>query len=142
MVCDSCCVVRLPRRVGRIEEELPDVLEFLALCLSAGENILDSVRRVRDVGAGELTAELRGVVVAVGTGSSLGSWSLSPVVSRSRRCPARSISSSRRSTAARPRARPALAGAGRPRRRQAPAHRTGWRKEIYMLVPLVFLILP
>lgn len=47
------------------------MLEFLALCLSAGEGILDSVRRVSEVGAGELTAELRGVVIAVGTGSSL-----------------------------------------------------------------------
>ncbi|MFB7884968.1 type II secretion system F family protein [Microbacterium sp. NPDC056057] len=58
-------------RAARIEEELPTVLEFLALCLSAGEGILDSLRRVSDVGAGELTAELRGVVVAVGTGSPL-----------------------------------------------------------------------
>ncbi|WP_091707267.1 type II secretion system F family protein [Microbacterium sp. cf046] len=58
-------------RVGRIQEELPTVLEFLALCLSAGEGILDSLRRVSEVGAGELTAELRGVVLAVGTGSSL-----------------------------------------------------------------------
>ncbi|WP_106814270.1 type II secretion system F family protein [Microbacterium timonense] len=58
-------------RATRIEEELPTILEFLALCLSAGEGILDSLRRVSDIGAGELTAELRGVVVAVGTGSPL-----------------------------------------------------------------------
>jgi tight adherence protein C len=32
---------------------------------------MDSLRRVGDAGAGELTTELRGVVVAVGTGSSL-----------------------------------------------------------------------
>ncbi|MDQ7877295.1 type II secretion system F family protein [Microbacterium sp. QXD-8] len=58
-------------RAARIEEELPTVLEFLALCLSAGEGILDSLRRVSEVGAGELTSELRGVVIAVGTGSPL-----------------------------------------------------------------------
>ncbi|KAA9111584.1 type II secretion system F family protein [Microbacterium rhizomatis] len=58
-------------RVGRIQDELPTVLEFLALCLAAGEGLLDSVRRVGAVGAGDLTTELRGVVLAVGTGSSL-----------------------------------------------------------------------
>ena len=40
-------------RVAQVEEELPTVLEFLALCLSAGEGILDSLRRVGEVGAGE-----------------------------------------------------------------------------------------
>lgn len=68
-------------RVARIEDELPTVLEFLALCLSAGEGILDSLRRVSDIGAGDLTAELRGVVVAVGTGSPL-SESLSGLAGR------------------------------------------------------------
>lgn len=59
------------RRVRRIEEELPTVLEFLALCLSAGEGLLDSLRRVGAVGVGDLTGELRAVVLQVGTGSSL-----------------------------------------------------------------------
>jgi tight adherence protein C len=58
-------------RVRRIEEELPTVLDFLALCLSAGEGILDSLRRVGDVGSGELTAELRATVLSVGTGATL-----------------------------------------------------------------------
>ncbi|WP_228484792.1 type II secretion system F family protein [Microbacterium cremeum] len=68
-------------RSARIEDELPTVLEFLALCLSAGEGILDSLRRVSEIGAGDLTAELRGVVVAVGTGSAL-SESLSGLSAR------------------------------------------------------------
>lgn len=58
-------------RAARIEDELPTVLEFLALCLSAGEGILDSLRRVSAVGTGDLTRELRTAVLAVATGSSL-----------------------------------------------------------------------
>ncbi|GAB2514882.1 type II secretion system F family protein [Microbacterium petrolearium] len=69
--CDALLTARARARGARIAEELPTVLEFLALCLAAGEGILDSVRRVSSVGAGELTAELRRVVVEAGTGSSL-----------------------------------------------------------------------
>ena len=69
--CDLLLTRAARARVARIEEELPTVLEFLALCLAAGEGILDSMRRVGRVGGGELTAELREVVLAVGTGSSL-----------------------------------------------------------------------
>jgi tight adherence protein C len=58
------------RRV-RLTDELPTTLEFLALCLSAGEGFLDALRRVAAVGSGELTGELRRVVLAVGTGSPL-----------------------------------------------------------------------
>jgi tight adherence protein C len=62
---------RVSIRRGRLTDELPTTLEFLALCLSAGEGFLDSLRRVASVGSGALTIELRAVVVAVGTGSSL-----------------------------------------------------------------------
>ncbi|MBP2437810.1 type II secretion system F family protein [Microbacterium amylolyticum] len=58
-------------RVARIEEELPTVLEFLSLCLSAGEGVFGSVRRVAAVGSGELTGELRVVVTEVDTGATL-----------------------------------------------------------------------
>ncbi|MFT3799474.1 type II secretion system F family protein [Microbacterium sp.] len=59
------------RRSTRVEEELPTVLEFLALCLAAGEGLRDALRRVGEVGSGVLTAELRGAVLASGTGSNL-----------------------------------------------------------------------
>ncbi|QKJ19164.1 type II secretion system F family protein [Microbacterium hominis] len=69
------CDIHLTRaaraRVARIEEELATVLEFIALCLAAGEGIHDALRRVSALGAGDLTSELRGVVVEVGTGSPL-----------------------------------------------------------------------
>lgn len=62
---------RVRARKVRLTEELPTTLEFLALCLSAGEGFLDAVKRVAGVGSGELTGELRRVVLEVGTGSPL-----------------------------------------------------------------------
>ncbi|MFJ4225518.1 type II secretion system F family protein [Microbacterium sp. NPDC089695] len=63
---------RVAARRRRLTDELPTTLEFLSLCLSAGEGLLDSLRRVAAVGTGELTVEVRAVVVAVGTGAPLG----------------------------------------------------------------------
>ncbi|MFB7891493.1 type II secretion system F family protein [Microbacterium sp. NPDC056044] len=131
-------------RAARIEDELPTVLEFLALCLSAGEGILDSLRRVSDVGAGELTAELRGVVVAVGTGSPL-SESLTRLAA-GLEIPAltRAVD---QLVAAIERGAPlahvlqAQAIDAREDAKRTLIERAG-RKEIYMLFPLVFLILP
>lgn len=56
------------RRLARLAEELPVVLEFLALSLSAGEGILDALRRVARAGSGELAAEFAGVLSAAATG--------------------------------------------------------------------------
>ncbi|WP_235566980.1 type II secretion system F family protein [Microbacterium sp. Root180] len=131
-------------RVARIQDELPTVLEFLALCLSAGEGILDSLRRVSVIGAGELTAELREAVVAVGTGSPLPE-ALAALSDRLR------ISALSRAVdqlvAAIDRGAPlahvlhAQALDAREDAKRTLIERAG-RKEIYMLVPLVFLILP
>lgn len=54
-----------------VSPRVPTTLKFLALCLPAGEGFLDSLRRVAAVGSGELTAELRQVVLDVGAGSPL-----------------------------------------------------------------------
>lgn len=132
------------RRTSRIEEELPTVLEFLALCLAAGEGMLDAVRRVAAVGAGELTGEFRGVVVAVSTGSSLGE-ALARMAS-DLQIPAlgRSVD---HLVAAIERGAPlaqvlqAQAADAREDAKRVLIERAG-RKEIAMLVPLVFLILP
>ena len=131
-------------RGARIEEELPTVLEFLALCLSAGEGILDSLRRVSDVGAGELTTELRGVVVAVGTGSPLSEALTRLATSLEIPALTRAID---QVVAAIERGAPlahvlqAQALDAREDAKRALIERAG-RKEIYMLFPLVFLILP
>ena len=131
-------------RVAQIEEELPTVLEFLALCLSAGEGILDSLRRVGEVGAGELTGELRGVVLAVSTGSSL-SGALSRLAARLE-VPALSRAVDQ-VVAAIDRGAPladvlhAQALDAREDAKRSLIEQAG-RKEIWMLFPLVFLILP
>lgn len=62
---------RATARRTRLAEELPTTLEFLALCLSAGESLLDALRRVSGIGTGQLTEELRQTVLAVHTGSPL-----------------------------------------------------------------------
>ncbi|WP_193307663.1 type II secretion system F family protein, partial [Mycobacterium tuberculosis] len=71
VVYDMRLSARVRARRMRLTEELPTTLEFLALCLSAGEGFLDAVKRVAGVGSGELTVELRRVVLEVGTGSPL-----------------------------------------------------------------------
>ena len=71
VACDVLLSARAKARVGRLTEELPTVLEFLALCLSAGEGLPDALRRVGAAGSGELSGELRAVTLAVNTGSSL-----------------------------------------------------------------------
>lgn len=70
-VYDADLTRRARRRRARIEDELPTVLEFLALCLAAGEGLRDALRRVGSIGTGELTAELQRAVVESGTGASL-----------------------------------------------------------------------
>ncbi len=142
--CDQLLSLAARRRVERIQDELPTLLEFLALCLSAGEGIFDSIRRVADTGAGELSAELRTVVVAVGTGSSL-TGALNRL-SRDLELPAltRSVD---QLTAAIERGAPladvlhSQALDAREDAKRTLIEQAG-RKEIYMLVPLVFLILP
>ena len=56
------------RRLARLAGELPVILEFLTLSLSAGEGILDAIRRVARTSSGELAGELAGVVASTNTG--------------------------------------------------------------------------
>jgi tight adherence protein C len=142
--CDAVLTRAARARVARVQEELPTVLEFLALCLSAGEGILDSLRRVGQVGAGELTAEVRAAVLAVGTGATLAE-SLTAMAR------GLDISALTRAVdhivAALDRGAPlaqvlqAQAADAREDAKRALIERAG-RKEILMLLPLVFLILP
>jgi len=68
---DMQLTARARSRRARLADELPTTLEFLALCLSAGESLLDALRRVSGIGTGELSAELQRTVLAVHTGSPL-----------------------------------------------------------------------
>jgi len=120
------------------------VLEFLGLCLAAGEGILDSLRRVGRVGAGELTGELRDVVLAVGTGSSLPDALTTFAHALQIPSLSRSID---QVTAALDRGAPlaqvlqSQAADAREDAKRELIERAG-RNEIRMMLPLVFLILP
>jgi tight adherence protein C len=50
------------RRSQRIAQEFPTVVEFLALSVAAGESIVEALRRVARTGSGELAGELDRVV--------------------------------------------------------------------------------
>ena len=142
--CDYRLTRAARQRSARVEEELPTVLEFLSLCLAAGEGLRDALRRVGEVGSGVLTGELRAAVLASGTGSSLPDALLS--VSKSLDVPAlaRAIE---HLVAAMDRGAPLAhvlqeqAVDAREDAKRGLLELAG-RKEILMLLPLVFLILP
>ena len=141
---DALLARRVRRRLARLTAELPVILEFLALSLSAGEGVLDALRRVARTGRGELAAELRDAVAAVGAGvplpealarldRELGLPPLSRALEQligalERGAPLGEVLRAQAQDARDGTRRALLESAG--------------RKEIAMLVPLVFLILP
>ncbi|WP_125132213.1 type II secretion system F family protein [Microbacterium sp. 10M-3C3] len=144
LVLDARLTHAARARTRRIEEELPTVLDFVALCMSAGEGILDSLRRVGAIGSGELTAEIRAAVIATGTGQPLAE-ALTDLGRRLDVVPlTRALD---HLVAALERGAPlaavlhAQAGDAREDAKRGLIEQAG-RKEILMLLPLVFLILP
>jgi tight adherence protein C len=141
---DMQLTARVTSRRRRLTDELPTTLEFLSLCLSAGEGLLDSLRRVAQVGTGELTTELRGVVLAVGTGSPLGEALREMSARLELPGLTRAVD---QVIAALEHGAPlagvlqAQAGDAREDAKRVLIEQAG-RKEILMLLPLVFLILP
>lgn len=135
---------RAKRRLARMAEELGTVLEFLTLSLSAGETLADAIRRVAALSSGEFAHELGAVMTEVGTGASLASaltrsarelelapWTravdqLVPALERG--TPLVAVLRSQSHDARDERRRLLIESAG--------------KKEVAMLVPLVFLILP
>lgn len=132
------------RRLARISSELPTMLEFLTLSLTAGEGMLDALRRVARAGSGELPAEFARVVAAVGAGVPLPTALAElrdgldhPALTRAldqvlgaldRGAPLAAVLRSQ-------------AGDARAEAKRMIIELAG-RKEIAMLVPLIFLILP
>lgn len=144
VVHDMQLSARVTARRARLTDELPTMLEFLSLCLSAGEGLLDSLRRVTTVGSGELVGEFRQVVIAVGTGSplaeALGELSGRLQLPGLTRAVDQVIAALERGA---PLASVlhAQAGDAREDAKRTLIEQAG-RKEILMLLPLVFLILP
>jgi tight adherence protein C len=132
------------QRMSRLSDELPVVLEFLTLSLAAGEGIVDATRRVARAGRGELASELAGVVAAVGSGLPFGETLAA--LARDLELPSFSraveqlVGALERGT---PLAE-VLRAQAQDAREQAKRDllETAGKKEVAMLVPLVFLILP
>jgi len=131
-------------RLSRMKSELPTILEFLTLSLSAGEGILDALRRVSGTSSGELPRELAAVVADVHAGVPLAS--ALHTLSRQVHLPAltRFVD---QVTGALDRGSPlaevlrAQAQDAREEARRDLLEVAG-KKEVAMLVPVVFLILP
>ncbi|RLK49145.1 type II secretion system F family protein [Microbacterium telephonicum] len=144
VLCDAHLAAAVARRQRRMHEELPTVLEFVALCLAAGESLRDALRRVGEVGSGVLTDELRRAVLASDTGSNLAEALQEmadgvglPTLSRAtdhivaaleRGAPLAQVLHDQAADAREDAKRTLIEQAG--------------RKEILMLLPLVFLVLP
>jgi tight adherence protein C len=131
-------------RMRRMASELPTVLEFLTLSLSAGEGILDATRRIARISRGELAAELSSVPREVSTGVPLVE-SLEQLSDALQLAPlTRAID---QVTGAIERGTPlaevlrAQAQDSRETAKRELLELSG-KKEVAMLVPLVFLILP
>lgn len=131
-------------RLARLAGELPVVLEFLTLSLSAGEGILDAFRRVSRTSAGELAAELGGVVAAVGAGLPFAETLLAVATDLDlppfSRCVEQVVGALERGTPLAEVLR-AQAQDSRDDAKRDLLEIAG-KKEIAMLFPLVFLILP
>lgn len=141
---DMQLTARARARRARLADELPTTLEFLALCLSAGESLLDALRRVSTIGTGELTGELRQTVLAVHTGSPLAD-ALGETATRLQ-LPGLSRATDQIIAALEHGAPLAAvlhsqAADARDEAKRVLIEQAG-RKEILMLLPLVFLILP
>jgi tight adherence protein C len=144
VACDIHLQRRAKARGARMAAELPTVLEFLTLSLSAGEGTLDAIRRVARVSSGELSAELASVTRAVGAGLPLAGTLTE--LARVLQIPAftRAVE---QITGALERGTPltdvlrAQAQDTRDDAKRALLELSG-KKEVVMLVPLVFFILP
>jgi tight adherence protein C len=71
VIVDALLARAARRRSARIAEEFPTVVEFLALSVAAGESILEALRRVARTGSGELAGEIEGVVRRAAAGQPL-----------------------------------------------------------------------
>lgn len=71
VIVDALLARAAHRRSARIAEEFPTVVEFLALSVAAGESILEALRRVARTGSGELAGEIEAVVRRAAAGQPL-----------------------------------------------------------------------
>ena len=141
---DRLLIAQGNRRAVRIESELPTVLEFLALSLSAGEGVRDGLARIATTGSGALAELIRGVVQETTVGVPLAA-ALTRAGDELRipsltRCLTHVVGALERGSPLAEVLRVQAADARESARRDL--LESAGKKEIAMLFPLVFLILP
>lgn len=141
---DGLLSLQVRRREDRILSEFPAVAELLALSVGAGEGAVAALDRVARTSHGELSAELRRTLADARTGASLvaaleslGNRTSLPILARF--ADGVSIAVERGTPLA-----DVLRAQARDIRTQSRRRlmEAGGRREIWMMVPVVFLILP
>lgn len=144
LLLDRRISAQAKRRKARIEGQLPDIAELLAFSVAAGESIVPALHRVSDMATGDLAEELRVVVAEAGTGIpievSLRSASDRMGVPAVERFVDGLLISLERGTPLVAVVR-AQASDARATQQQALMEQAG-KKDVIMLIPVVFLILP
>jgi len=144
LLLDRRISAQAKRRKARIEGQLPDVAELLAFAVAAGESIVPALHRVSDMVIGDLAEELRIVVTEAGTGipveEALRSASDRMGVPAVERFVDGLLISLERGTPLVSVVR-AQASDARAAQQQALMEQAG-KKDVIMLIPVVFLILP
>ena len=144
VACDQALTTRVRRREERLLAELPTIAELLALAVAAGESPPAALERVASTARGELAGEIRRMVAEVRAGSPvttaltaladrsglppLSRFAEGVVVALERGTPLADVLRSQAHD---------VREAGRRSLLEA-----GGRKEILMMVPVVFLVLP
>ena len=144
LALDRRIATQAKRRRARIEQQLPDVAELLAFAVAAGEPIIPALHRVSGMVTGDLADELRIVVSEVATGIAMetalrGASDRMAVPSVERFIDGLLISLERGTPVVN--VVRAQASDARSAQQQALMEQAG-RKDVVMLIPVVFLILP
>lgn len=144
LTLDRRIAAQATRRRARIEQQLPEVAELLAFAVAAGESIVPALHRVSNMVTGDLADELRTVVSEVATGVAMDT-------SLRAACDRMAVPSVERFIdgllIALERGTPvvnvvrAQASDARAAQQQSLMEQAG-RKDVIMLIPVVFLILP
>jgi tight adherence protein C len=132
------------KRIKEIETQLPTVLDLLAFSVSAGEPILSSMQRVAKTTSGELATEIKRLTTGLSLGENflsgleriqkeLGSQSVARafralIMAMERGTPIADVLRAQAMDARQLEARKLMVLAG--------------KKETFMMIPVVFLILP
>lgn len=144
VACDQALTTRVRRREERLLAELPTIAELLALAVAAGESPPAALERVASTARGELAGEIRRMVAEVRAGAPV-TTALTALADRSGLPPLSRFAEG--VVVALERGTP-LADVLRSQAHDVRESgrrsllEAGGRKEILMMVPVVFLVLP